>query len=149
LIADNQEEAVMLIQAIEQLSPHGLSLNKDKTQILTDREDLKSVKTIEGIEVRPQIKYLGLNVMCDRGALIKETKKNCRKFLGFVRGRIQTKDKELFALIMGAFYRSLICYYFTPLLGAGVVSKAQIHSFELQQIRKQHLMPNDIKSQAI
>ena len=69
------------------------------------------------------MKYLGLSISCDRGKLLKDAKASIKRFVGYIKGKIQTKDKELQQLIHGAFYRSVLIYYFTPLLGAGIVSK--------------------------
>ena len=78
--------------------------------------------------------------------ITKDAKAAVRKFAGYIKGTIQSNNKELQQLIHGAFYRSLLIYYFTPLLGAGVVSKVQINNIESALIRKQMLLPLDISS---
>ena len=50
---------------------------------------------------------------------------------------------------MSWYYRSLLIYYFTPLVAAGVMSKAECDRHEALILRKQNLLPNDIKSTVI
>ena len=39
-------------------------------------------------------------------------------------------------MIQGAYYRSLLIYYLTPLLGAEVISVREIENYEISLIRK-------------
>lgn len=41
------------------LACHGLTLNKNKSFILTNAKELKNVEEFEGIKITKQIKYLG------------------------------------------------------------------------------------------
>ena len=149
MIADSADEASEFVKAMSDLANYNLVLNKDKSVALTDRTDMKDVKEIDGIPVKKKVKYLGLNVVCDRTELVKNAKDTCRKYLFHIKGKIKANCPELTRLIHSAFYRSLIIYHFAPLLGAGVVSKQDILKYETNLMRKQLLLPNDIKSEVI
>ena len=102
---------------------YGLSVNKEKTNIITDIKDLKDVKEIEGIKVTNSFKYLGMKISCDRKKVVDVAKNNCSKFLHILRGKLNSSNEELTALIYGAFHRSLAIYYFTPLFSAGLITR--------------------------
>lgn len=73
---------------------------------------------------------------------MSDAKARSRKFLGLIKGKEQIRDKSLANLIQGAYYRSLVAYYFTPQVGAGVVSKHDHENFEIELQKKQILIPN-------
>ena len=52
-------------------------------------------------------------------------------------------------LVLGAFYRSLILYYFTTLLAAEAVTKVEVYCIELKLVRTKLLVPNSIKSKVL
>ena len=131
------------------LTYEGLALNKSKTFFLSDRKDLAEINDIGGIKRAEKLKYLGSTLSCDRKQLVRDAKAKCTKFMQYVKGKIQTQNETLQRIIHGAFYRSLIVYHFTPLLGAGVVNVADIERYEIHLARKQYLLPNDIKSDVI
>ena len=85
---------------------------------------------IEGIKIVPKIKYLGLLISCDRAQIKRDAKAKCKKFIDFVKGKIQTRDPSLMKVIQAAYYRSLLVYFMTPLLGAGIMKKQEINGFE-------------------
>ena len=87
-IADDEADAKVLIQAIFELDTYGLRLHKDKTVILTDRKDLQGTEEIEGIKILKKIKYLGLQISCDRNTILKDAKATARRFLGYIKGKI-------------------------------------------------------------
>ena len=82
-----------------------------------------TITEIAGIKIVKKIKYLGVKISCDRKTIRKDAELACKKYIGYIKDKIQTKETGLKNLIHGAFYRSLIIYFFTPLLGAGLVSK--------------------------
>ena len=73
----------------------------------------------------------------------------CAKFIPYLRGRIQTRSDELQRLILGAFYKSLLIYFFTPIAAAGAIKKEEVIDLETAFVWKQLLLPNNIKSLAI
>lgn len=66
MIADDQKEAEDLIGAIETLSENGIFLNKDKSKILTNQEELQGKTEIAGVKIEKKIKYLGVLLSCSR-----------------------------------------------------------------------------------
>lgn len=52
LICENKQEASDLIEQMNSLQDSGLHLNKAKTQIIGDHDDLKNCKEILGVEVK-------------------------------------------------------------------------------------------------
>lgn len=119
-----------------QLEQFELILNKSKTKIISDRVELKETPSIGGVDVVDKLRYLGLDLTCDRQKLAKLAKARCKKFLAFVKGKIQTDDQDLTKLIIGAYCRSMLMYYLTPILAAGAISKKEIQDFEALLIRK-------------
>ena len=52
-----------------------MKLKLTKCQIMTDLKDIKGVKEIYGIELKDKIKYLVVNLFCDRQKTV-QTRKN-------------------------------------------------------------------------
>ena len=95
------------------------------------------------------MKYLGLTLVCDRLQLIKSAKNKCKKFVHFVKGRIRTNSQELTQLIIAAYFRSLLVYYITPLYAAGAIGRDALLNMEANFVRKQLLIPPDIKNDSV
>jgi hypothetical protein len=110
---------------------------------------MKGVDKLEEINVVQQIKYLGCKISLSKKQLINDAKQTAQKYMSFIRGRIQTNSEKLQKVIHGAFYKSLLIYFFTPLYAARIISRNEIEMFEASLIRKQLLLPNDIKSNVI
>lgn len=88
LISDNQEEFKTQIEALQTLSEHGLALNKDKSVVLTNKPDLKDVDQLEGVKVQRKIKYLGLEISCDKTQLVRDAKARCNQISAYMVGKI-------------------------------------------------------------
>lgn len=88
IMADSQLEAKLIIKEFEKVRSSGLTLNKDKTQILSDLKEMEGVEEIEGIKVSKKIKYLGMTLSCDRKALVKDAKNQCQRYLMAIKGKI-------------------------------------------------------------
>lgn len=81
------------------------------------------------------MKYLGFELVHDRKKIIGQAKKKAKKYIGYIRGKIQTEDKELLKLIVGAYYRSILIYQMTPLYSAGAITRQEIDKLEAALIR--------------
>ena len=66
-----------------------------------------------------------------------------------VKGKIQSRNQELNNKIHSAFYRYLLVYYLTPLLAAGAITKVEIMDFEAQLMKKQLLLPNNVRNKVV
>jgi hypothetical protein len=73
---------------------------------------------------------LGLQLSCDRQQIIKDAKSSCKRYIGYIKGKIQTTKGELLKLMIAAYYRSLMVYYFTPLIASGLMSDTEVDKFE-------------------
>ena len=98
------------------------------------------------MEVVPQLKYLGMDIICDRPKLIKAVKNRCKKLLGYVKGKIHVKCPDLKQIVLASFYRSALVYFLTPLMAAGAITKQEISDFEAHLTRKQLLIPSNVSN---
>lgn len=147
IMCDSKEDAEAAIEEFEKIKSCGLHLNKLKTQIISDLKEMKGVEEVKEIKITKKIKYLGMQISCDRQQILKDVKKCCKKYLMSIKGKIQTEDESTRAMIFSAFYRSLLIYYFTPIFAAGAITKIEIDNMEAHL--KQNLLPNDIKSEIL
>ena len=51
--------------------------------------------------------------------------------------------------MIAAYYRSLMVYFFTPLVASGLMSDSEVDKFEASITRKKKLLPIDIESSVI
>jgi hypothetical protein len=116
---------------------------------MSNRSDMKDVKEIQGIEVTESIKYLGTYLFCDRKKTIASIKTQMQKFMSYLRGKIRTEQLTTAAIIFGAYYRSLMIYFLTPLFAAGAITGKEIDNIEANFKRSQYGLKGDIKSQSI
>jgi len=122
------------MEALESLQTDGLKLNKIKTKILDDTGEVDPEQGFMGVEVVKALKYL--EICSDRKQLIAHAKEKCRKQMAIIRGKVQSTTPEVAKLLQAWYYRSLLLYYLTPLLAAGVINKKEINMFEAELIRK-------------
>ena len=90
-----------------------------------------------------------MKISCDRKKVVDDAKNNCSKFLHILRGKINSSNEELTALIYGAFHRSLAIYYFTPLFSSELITRDWINNYEASVMRKQIGLPKDISNNII
>ena len=88
LVADDKQEAVQLIRGMESLKDVGLQLNKSKTVLMDDTKQLDGQDALEGIAIKKSFKYLGAELSCNRGAVIKDAKDKCKKHMAAIRGKV-------------------------------------------------------------
>jgi hypothetical protein len=151
LIFNDVKEAEDLIKAAESLSGKGLKLNKKKSCILSDQKEVKLLKLTEiaGIEIKSEIKYLGFKFALRKDAFIQNAKNDATKCLSVIKGKIQTQHEPLKKLILGAFFKILLIYFFSPLYAAGIINRNDVFQYEAQLKRKNILFQNDNASAII
>jgi hypothetical protein len=66
--------------------------------------------------------------------------------MSYIKGRIQTKNIDLMAVLFAAFYRSMMIYFLTPLYAAGAMTEKEVEQMELQFIRNQFGLKGDVKN---
>lgn len=91
---------------------------------------MDSVTQIEGINVSQKMKYLGIDLNCDRLKTIKSVKAKLQNFLIYLRSKIRSEHLDIQALIFSAYYRSLLTYFMVPLFAAGEVTEQEVNDFE-------------------
>lgn len=62
-------------------------------------------------------------------------KEQTKKFMGNLKGRIQTKNLELMHLLFSSLYRFMLIFFFTLLYVAGAITEKEIDSIENEFIR--------------
>ena len=149
VMASSRTEAEAAIDAMNSLDEFGLHLNKNKTKIMTDNRDSQDIPKIRDIDLSTQMRYLGMDLVCERPKLISLAKKRYQKFMGLVRGKIQARSSQLSQFVLSAYYRSLMVYYLTPIYAAGAMDRSEINNFEAGITRQQYLIPNDITNDAV
>jgi len=90
---------------------------------MSNRPEMADVTHVRGIKVTDSINYLGVKLYCDKKNTIQAIKAKMQKYLGCLRGRIRTNSLDSTAIIYGAFYRSLMIYFLTPLAAAGAITE--------------------------
>jgi hypothetical protein len=69
--------------------------------------------------------------------------------MGYLQGRIQTKNLELMHLLFSAFYRSMLIFFMTPLYAAGAITEKEIDALEVLFLRSQFGLKGDVKNENI
>lgn len=147
LAALDEEELESAINEIERIfGENGMSMNKDKCEIFTDRKitaisekyeftnpeltiDLDGAEYMTelcGIKFVPYVKYLGVIIACDRKAVIAAAKHKCMKYVKRIGSRAITEDEELNKLVRCMYFESLLRYHLTPLVAAGLMNKEAV-----------------------
>lgn len=116
---------------------------------MSDHKDLVGILDFEGIKVCKEIKYLGHKISLSRKQLIHDAKEEATKYLLLIKGKIQTQHESLKRIIFGAFFKSIIIYFLTPLYAAGAIDRNDILMHEAGLKRRNLLLPNDISSKVI
>ena len=103
----------------------------------------------KGVKVVDSFKFLGFTITCDRKMIVRDAKKSCNKFVAAIRGKIRCKNDAVDQLLFGAFYRSCLIFYLTPLRASGIVTPAEVSSIEAGLLKKHFLIPNDVKNKVV
>jgi hypothetical protein len=69
--------------------------------------------------------------------------------MGYLRGKIRTDQLTTTAIVFGAYYRSFMIYFLTPLFAAGAITSKEIDDIEAHTKRSQYGLKGDIKSESI
>ena len=104
---------------------------------MTDRQDMANCTDIKSIMISDHINYLGIKLFCDRQKTLNAAKDNVKRYMQYLKGRIQTQNFTLAHILFSAFYRSLLIYFMTPMFAAGTITKVELNSLRAQLIRNQ------------
>ena len=85
IFTDKKSEAEATIAALTQIGCYGINLNKNKTLIMTDRQNMADCKEINGKTIRDHIKYLEVTIYCDRQKIPTSPKKKSQVIFGLLK----------------------------------------------------------------
>lgn len=121
-----KNEATEAIKAIESLQTYDLMVNKKKSQILKGPTCLKDLEELEGIPIKPKVKYLGYTLSATRTQLFHDAQANIRKHMNIIKGKLRLQNPAVLKLVQAAYGRSLLTYFGTPLVASGVWDLSKI-----------------------
>jgi hypothetical protein len=59
-------------------------------------------------------------------------RESIKKYQNFMKSKLRVNEQKTMALIMAAFYRSLLIYFCVPLYAAGAISEQQVENMEVE-----------------
>ena len=137
LIGKCEQDMKDYLQALEKLElVHNIKLNKEKSAILTKNKDALTKGEIEGVKVRSEVKYLGLRICTDRQELKEKTWATIKGSVLAFKRRFRQANDELAELVFNAYLRSVMRYYITPLVSAGMVTLEELKQKEMNLLRE-------------
>ncbi len=107
-----------------------MTLNKQKTKILSDRAEMDHTVSIEGVAKVKEIKYLGLTITLNKKHLVSSAKASIKQVLYLMKDRITSRNQGVRVAIFTAYARSLIIYHFTSLVAAGLITSSEVQKWE-------------------
>ena len=150
LIFQSEIELTYQINALFSLErTFNLKIHPDKSKFMTNSKTFKNVNVVRGIKRTQKYKYLGFLISTSKTEVLKDAKKNIKKNMSMIRKRLARQSTTVIRAINTAFINSLLIYHFTPLYSAGLISKAEIDSFDGHLKKYQMAIPNDIHSSTI
>ncbi len=69
--------------------------------------------------------------------------------MGYLRGKIRSNHIDTQALIVNAYYRSLLTYFMVPLYAAGAITEQEINNLESNILRSQFGWKGDISNNSL
>jgi hypothetical protein len=149
IIAESQAELELVLEELDKLKSAGLELNIKKSQIMSNRKDMVGVTQVKGILVTDSIKYLGIELYCDRDKTIKSIKSQIQKFICFIRGKIRSESISTLTVIFSAYHRSLMLYFLTPLYAAGAITQKEICNIEANLKKSIYGLKGDLSHELV
>ena len=73
-MAESKSELEEALFEFKKLEKNCIAINVRKSQIMTNRTDMVGITEVAGIEIQESIRYLGMNLFCDRQKTIKSIK---------------------------------------------------------------------------
>jgi len=105
---------------------------------------MEGVEEIRGVKVTDKIRYLGINLYCDRPKLLNSVESQIKKYMLYLKARIKSDNMDLVRILFSAFYRSLLIYYLTPVYAAGAINEDDIQRMETKILREQFNLKSDV-----
>ena len=106
-------------------------LNKTKSQILQGPTCLDDLTELRGIPIVKSVKYLGYNLAATKTKLLHSAQNNIKKHMTVIRSKLKLADETVQKILTEAYGRSLLVYFGTPLVVAGVWGLEKISNKEL------------------
>jgi hypothetical protein len=99
------------------------------------------VQQVEGIQVKDQVKYLGMLITSDRQKLRKTVDIQIRKNIQYIRWRLRGANTQVMETLVNGFARSLLIYLGTPMVAAGLWNVGNIETKEKSILKESMLKP--------
>jgi hypothetical protein len=142
------EEIEQLVDELESLDKDwNLTVNHSKSEVLAVNE--ADTKIIRGIKQVNIIRYLGVSIVKDDKATVSSNKAAAFKYLGYIKSRLRSTSLDVKAALAQAYSKSLLLYFGVPLLAADLLKLEQVEAWEKEALRQLHLLPCDLKRNAI
>ena len=81
--------------------------------------------------------------------IISDAKRSIRRNIACIKNRLRQASIEVKEQLLNSFTRSLLIYFSTPLVVAGIWSRNDIDLIEKEYYRETHLLPKDLKRDTI
>ena len=96
ILAQSERELEMVANELENMGVYRLHLNVKKCEILAVGGDQRYIpKSVAGIEVNDQVKYLGMKIAKDKNQLRKDTAATIKRYMAAFKGRLRVADLEV------------------------------------------------------
>ena len=107
-----------------------MRINLKKCEILRIKGGNNNIKQIEGIEVKDNVKYLGMRLVADRQQQKREVDQQIRRNIGFLKWKLRFADSMVMETLINSFGRSLLIYLGTPMVAGQIWKVADIEKKE-------------------
>ena len=142
IFTKNDIEIGRVVQGFRQMEQHfNLRINLRKCEILRIKGGTSNIKQIEGIEVKDNVKYLGLKLVCDRKKQKKEVDIQIRRNVGFLKWKLRFADSMVMETLINSFGRSLLIYLGTPMVAGELWKTSDIEKKEKAIIKQSMMVP--------
>ena len=117
MFTKNDMEIGRVVQGFRQMEQlFNMRINLKKCEILRIKGGNNNIKQIEGIEVKDNVKYLGMRLVADRQQQKREVDQQIRRNLGFLKWKLRFADSMVMETLINSFGRSLLIYLGTPMV---------------------------------
>ena len=114
-------ELKTIISEIQKLQTEwGLIINKRKSELMLAKDAEEEIAEIDGVKIVNKVKYLGMVISTDTKEIIKDAKNSIRRNVACFKGRLRYTSLEVKEQLILSYSRSLLIYFGTPLMAAGL-----------------------------
>jgi len=85
---------------------------------------------VGGIKIVSKVKYLGLTITNDNAQTTEKNKASIFRYLAMIKGRLRSASLEVKNVLTEAYLKSLLIYFATPLVAAGLITLDQVEAWQ-------------------